>query len=835
LAVAAYFHKWRNVKMKIQKVVSTLLAFTLAAAVLSANFVFPAPVRAAEDEVVLWQSMASSASSKGPETHGNVPGLSYSRVAVSDPLVNSTHGWEVTFDDAQLFLDWGAWFYLYDDGNSSVDLTAYADKDLKLSFAVMMSPHKGAMEFNARMLSSGNWVATGDAMFTVANEGWQIVEIPISDFPKGGFDSQFYAVAVLGNWGGPLADGDKMIFADIKLSYRDGGATDPADPGETPDPTDPGGTPDPPDPTTPDKPTGPVTIGPVAIWENTVTNKPPESWGAAGLIHQAVSVNDPAVSSTRAWETTFESVAGFLDPTVNSQYYIFNDPAQAVDMTPFLSEGLMLSYAMRISGSGTFTFNVAMGSTNNGWMGFATKDVTIEKGSWQRVEIPYDTMNVEDAFNPDAFDFVWFRPVGGDLNDGDTILLADLKATYEGEIEVIDSWWEYDNPYTANAEELWLHGSSDSANATGPVSLELTGDTGGDRFSFARRVTATGSGNWSLLMGGKQLDLLDEAYIFEKIALRLYIKSEKANLRLAVGFEDADGNAATTDVVVPAAGEWHEIQIRTDRLSFSGFDRTKVTGVVVKSADSNGDHNDVALFIAGAAIYSNSPPRLASDNVLTTTIAAAFHSNPLQIHINDSGKFTALPDTVNLVNARNTWRVMMNRESNDGFSVGLPLPDSIDFTKYAPFGFFSFATAASNYTSMEIVFSDGSNFYAQEAPGGTEWSEYRVYMHDIAKAGVDVSKIQEILIRRTRTIGEGIAINFSELTMVSDTKDLAYSFAGGSGNGGGEGPEDGQDKENGLDGKINPWILIAMAAGAVIVIASVIIVIILKRKGKSKQ
>jgi hypothetical protein len=205
--------------MKSKKTISLLLSLVMVVTALSAGLAFPPQVQAAEDKVVIWQNTAG-ASSKVPEFHGQPEGWNVARVPVSDPKVASTHGWEITFEDINAFYNWGTSFYIHGDDNRGVDLSAYADKDLVLSFAVKM-PAKGTLGLNARLLSNRNWESSGDAGFSVVDDGWQIVEIPYSAFPAGGFDAQLYAVRFLGNWGGPLADGEKIIIADMKLSYKE--------------------------------------------------------------------------------------------------------------------------------------------------------------------------------------------------------------------------------------------------------------------------------------------------------------------------------------------------------------------------------------------------------------------------------------------------------------------------------------------------------------------------------------------------------------------------------------------------------------------------------------
>jgi hypothetical protein len=167
----------------------------------------------------------------------------------------------------------------------------------------------------------------------------------------------------------------------------------------------------------------------VVIWENTATSKLPEA--SDGLSHKFVTVSDANHIFTRGIETTFVDAAKYTNQQ-GSFYLLYGDRAQVADLTPFLNDGLKLSFAIKLpSGRNNVQFRVMMG--DSGWAGFADKTFTVtEGGKWQNVEIYFETMDVSNNFDASAFSFLWFQPVDGNtpLVNGDTCILADVKVSY---------------------------------------------------------------------------------------------------------------------------------------------------------------------------------------------------------------------------------------------------------------------------------------------------------------------------------------------------------------------------------------------------------------------
>lgn len=610
--------------------------------------------------------------------------------------------------------------------------------------------------------------ASGDLIYGdfVVNAGseWTRVELPVSDMVgAANFDGcGVWTVIFTSMRGNNLAQGDVVEFAGIEFRKpawvlkNDGMG---ASPGED------------------------YIIGQEIYWNNSATLITRIVKESLSMKHEIVNIDEAEIDSTKAYKTTFGDAADFNE---HKLYYMFYPDAtnvnDGIDMSAVMDEMRVGFWFKTPEGRDNMTFRLSL--FDNKWVGYLNKDFVITKGGqWQYVEIKFADMTPYREIVSDNMGRMEIRllDTANGIADGESFYITDIRMftrkwvvkpdLYE------DNLGQYDNPYKTQSNVLFVHTAEDNVDVSGDITVEKSTACNGDYFDSSREITtAAPESNWSVVLDGKDVNLLD---VYDTAALRLFVKVPKDNIRLVVGLVDAQGNTLTTNVLVAKKDVWQEVQIRPSKLKSAGFDRTAISGVIIGS-EYKSTHSDKYLaagqkiLVGGVEIYDNSPVRKNAGKVYTEVIAEAIDSNFLLLPGSYGTGIDIRPDYVNLMSGRSTWQVYLRRDSRKGISMGIPLPQEWDLSNYKDFGYLSFAITSNRYTSLNLEITDGENVYTQDVTAAEGWMEYRVYFHDVAAAGVDTSKIEEITIVRNRTLGEGCVINITELTACSDLFNVSY-------------------------------------------------------------
>ncbi len=603
--------------------------------------------------------------------------------------------------------------------------------------------------------------------FTVTGNGeWTKVEIPISDMVgAANFDGVGVWTVVLNSLkGNTFKVGDKLEIAGFEVRKpawvlkNDGMGAAPSED---------------------------HMIGQEIYWNNNATLIQRIVKESLSMKHEIVSIDEPSIDSTKAYKTTFGDAADFNE---HKLYYMFYPDApnvnEGIDMSEAMDEMRVGFWFKTPEGRDNMTFRLVL--FDNKWVGYLNKDFVIEKGGeWTYVEVKFSDMTPYREIVADNMGRMEIRLVDTEngLADGESLYITDIRMftrkwvlkpdLYE------DNLSKYQNPYKTESNVLFAHTIDDYESVEGNAKAAKVDAKNGEYFDFATEITTTDAadkGNWYVTLEGDTVNLLD---VYETAALRLFLKSPKENVRVVVGLVDKYGNKLTTNVLIEEKNAWQEVQIRPSKIKATGFDRTAITGVVIGS-EYKATHSEKylakgqSLLVGGIEIYDNSPTRKLAEKVYTQTIAEAIDSNFLLVPGSFGTTIDVRPDYLNLMNKKSTWQIYLRRESKKGISIGIPLPQEWDLSKFKDFGFISFSIASNRYTSINLEITDGENTYKQDITAAEDWMEYRVYFHDIAAAGVNTSKIEEITMVRNRTIGEGCVINVTEFTACGDLYNIEY-------------------------------------------------------------
>ena len=373
---------------------------------------------------------------------------------------------------------------------------------------------------------------------------------------------------------------------------------------------------------------------------------------------------------------------------------------------------------------------------------------------------------------------------GSSPDNAPDITIKDVKITYLYD----DSDVVYDatsnllangDPYAEDlvTEAVFYDTVDASAVMNGDATVTVNEEVkDGERYDFVREFAMSATDNKDFEYVINFPETLNLSTINGKGIIRFWINSSAAGKNISVGLKDASDTTKCVAIVIPEANDWCECQIPLNVIGQNSLDKTNVTAIVFnynegKILESNFASED-NFTIAGLSIYSNTAPRLASENVKTVYFAETVAGEDnFNIVTSEEKACSITIDNDATVDGLGVWRINFDKAVDD-FTLTIPQKDGYELSDFAPFGKMTFALAANKYLSYTVRITDGEHVFIKEVEADVDWMTYSVLYSELNKAEVDISNIKSIEIFRDKAIREASILYLSPIKFESD-----YSLA----------------------------------------------------------